>query len=58
MAECPHCHDAAVQRPITDEERQVPGRATMEVKNRPNLNKCPKCGCIYDSETHTILTFA
>jgi hypothetical protein len=23
MPECPHCHDATRQRPITDEERQV-----------------------------------
>jgi hypothetical protein len=55
--ECPHCHNATDQRPITDEERRVPGRATLEVQKRPNLNKCPKCGCIYGRETRTKLTF-
>ena len=47
MFECPHCHDATVQRPITDEERQVPGRATFEVKKRPHLNKLPAPGLAF-----------
>jgi hypothetical protein len=60
IMECPHCKDASAksQRPITDAERNVTGPATLEVRKLKDLNKCARCGCIYDRKTGTKLTFA